>query len=45
MRQPEGGLVFAGSDLADSWSGYVDGAIQSGLRAARQVKALLRSSS
>ena len=42
MREPEGGLVFAGSDLADGWSGYVDGAIESGLRAARQVQALLR---
>jgi monoamine oxidase len=41
MRAPEGGLVFAGSDLADGWSGFVDGAIESGLRAARQVQALL----
>ena len=44
MRQPEAGLVFAGSDLADGWSGYVDGAIESGLRAARQVQTLLRPS-
>ena len=44
MREPEGGVVFAGSDLADGWSGYVDGAIESGLRAARQVQALLRPS-
>jgi monoamine oxidase len=42
MREPERGLVFAGSDFADGWSGYVDGAIESGLRAARQVQALLR---
>jgi pseudooxynicotine oxidase len=42
MRGPEGGLVFAGSDLADGWSGFVDGAIESGLRAAHQVRALLR---
>ena len=41
MREPESGLVFAGSDLADGWSGFVDGAIESGLRAARQVQALL----
>ena len=34
MRGPEHGLVFAGSDLADGWSGFVDGAIESGLRAA-----------
>jgi pseudooxynicotine oxidase len=44
MRQPEAGLVFAGSDLADGWSGYVDGAIESGMRAARQVQTLLRPS-
>jgi monoamine oxidase len=44
MREPESGLVFAGSDFADGWSGYVDGAIESGLRAARQVQALLRPS-
>jgi monoamine oxidase len=43
MREPEGGVVFAGSDLADGWSGYVDGAIESGLRAAHQVRSLLRS--
>ncbi len=42
MRQPESGLVFAGSDLADGWSGFIDGAIESGLRAARQVQSLLR---
>ena len=42
MRGPESGLVFAGSDLADGWSGFVDGAIESGLRAATQVQALLR---
>ena len=35
MREPESRLVFAGSDLADGWSGFVDGAIESGLRAAR----------
>jgi monoamine oxidase len=40
MRSPEGRVVFAGSDLADGWSGFVDGAIESGLRAARDVRAL-----
>ena len=43
MRVPEGGLVFAGSDLADGWSGFVDGAIESGLRASLQVQSLLRA--
>jgi monoamine oxidase len=45
MRTPEQGLVFGGSDLADGWSGFVDGAIESGLRAAHQVQALLRPAS
>lgn len=44
MRAPEGGLVFAGSDLADGWSGFIDGAIESGLRAAGQVRSLLANS-
>jgi monoamine oxidase len=44
MRAPERRLVFAGSDLADGWSGYVDGAIESGLRAALQVQTLLKPS-
>jgi monoamine oxidase len=33
MRRAEPGLVFAGSDLADGWAGFIDGAIESGLRA------------
>jgi monoamine oxidase len=33
MRRAEPGLLFAGSDLADGWAGFIDGAIESGLRA------------
>jgi monoamine oxidase len=33
MRRPEGNLLLAGSDLANGWSGFIDGAIESGLRA------------
>jgi len=33
MQRPEGRLRLAGSDLADGWSGFIDGAIESGLRA------------
>jgi monoamine oxidase len=33
MRRPEGRIVLAGSDLANGWSGFIDGAIESGLRA------------
>jgi monoamine oxidase len=41
MRAPEGRVVFAGSDVADGWRGFIDGAIESGLRAARTVRSLL----
>ncbi len=33
MRRPEGRLVLAGSDLANGWAGFIDGAIESGIRA------------
>jgi pseudooxynicotine oxidase len=33
MRRPEGNVILAGSDLADGWAGFIDGAIESGLRA------------
>jgi monoamine oxidase len=33
LRRPEPRLVLAGSDLANGWSGFIDGAIESGLRA------------
>jgi monoamine oxidase len=33
MRKPEGPLIFAGSDFANGWAGFMDGAIESGLRA------------
>lgn len=34
----EGRLHFAGSDIADGWRGFMDGAIESGLRVANIVK-------
>jgi pseudooxynicotine dehydrogenase len=34
MQAPEGLVFLAGSDLANGWSGFIDGAIESGLRAA-----------
>jgi monoamine oxidase len=37
MQRPEGTVVLAGSDLANGWSGFMDGAIESGLRATAQV--------
>jgi monoamine oxidase len=33
MREPEGRVMLAGSDLAEGWAGFIDGAIESGLRA------------
>jgi monoamine oxidase len=41
FREPIGTLVFAGSDYADGWAGFMDGAIESGGRAARVVEQLL----
>ena len=33
MQRPEGGVLLAGSDLANGWAGFIDGAIESGIRA------------
>jgi len=33
LRRPEGPVILAGSDLANGWSGFIDGAIESGLGA------------
>jgi monoamine oxidase len=33
MQRPEGSVLIAGSDFADGWAGFMDGAIESGLRA------------
>jgi monoamine oxidase len=40
MQRPEGRLLLAGSDLADGWSGFIDGAIESGMRAGARAAAL-----
>jgi monoamine oxidase len=37
MRRPEGRVVLAGSDLANGWAGFMDGAIESGLTSAREA--------
>jgi pseudooxynicotine oxidase len=42
MRRAEPGLLFAGSDLADGWAGFIDGAIESGLRAGAAATRLSR---
>ncbi|XP_035264257.1 amine oxidase [flavin-containing]-like [Anguilla anguilla] len=37
LREPVGRLFFAGTETATKWSGYMDGAVQAGERAAREV--------
>jgi pseudooxynicotine oxidase len=40
MRRLDGRVVLAGSDLADGWAGFIDGAIESGLRAGARATAI-----
>lgn len=40
MQRPEDRLLLAGSDLADGWAGFIDGALESGIRAGRWAAAL-----
>jgi monoamine oxidase len=37
MYKPEGRIHFAGTETAAEWNGYIEGAIRSGYRAAREV--------
>jgi monoamine oxidase len=41
FARPEGRVAFAGADIARLWSSFIDGAIESGLRAGRDVRELL----
>jgi len=43
LRQPVGPLHWAGAETATVWSGYMEGAVRSGERAAAEVAAALRS--
>ncbi len=45
LQRPHGAVHFAGSDLANGWAGYIDGAVESGLHAARAVLTDLRDPS
>jgi monoamine oxidase len=42
MQRPDGRVVLAGSDLANGWAGFIDGAIESGLRAGPRAAELSR---
>jgi monoamine oxidase len=37
LRPPIGRLHWAGTETADVWNGYMDGAVRSGQRAASEV--------
>jgi monoamine oxidase len=41
LQRPHGSVVFAGSETADGWNGYIDGAIETGFRAASEVRQIL----
>ena len=41
LRTPVGPLHWAGTETATEWAGYMDGAIESGQRAAAEVLAEL----
>lgn len=42
LRAPVGPIFWAGTETADEWTGFLDGAVRSGHRAAREVSAFLR---
>ena len=42
LTRPHGRIVFAGEHTSLRWQGYMNGAVESGLRAAEEVRALLR---
>jgi monoamine oxidase len=41
LERREGRIAFAGSDIARGWGSYMDGAIETGLRAGRDIEAIL----
>lgn len=38
LREPSGLIHWAGTETATEWQGYLDGALQAGIRAAREVR-------
>lgn len=45
LARPHGRVVFAGEHTSHRWQGYMNGAVESGWRAAAEVEALFRQSS
>ena len=41
MQAPHGRILFAGSDIANGWGGFIDGAMGSGMEAACTAASLL----
>lgn len=41
LRRPVNGIFWAGTETADRWTGFLDGAVRSGQRAAAEVDAYL----
>jgi monoamine oxidase len=41
LREPANGIFWAGTETADQWTGFLDGAVRSGQRAAAEVDAYL----
>jgi monoamine oxidase len=44
LRKPVGPIHWAGTETADEWTGFLDGAVRSGRRAAAEVAELLANS-
>ncbi|MGY4691454.1 flavin monoamine oxidase family protein [Salibacterium sp. K-3] len=44
LQRPEDGLFLAGSDYADGWAGFMDGAIESGFKVSNKVHSYLKDS-
>lgn len=44
LQRPDGRVFLAGADYATGWGGFIDGAIESGLTAARRIRELLAHS-
>jgi monoamine oxidase len=42
LSRPAGRVVFAGEHTSQSWQGYMNGAIESGKRAAAEIRAMVR---
>jgi pseudooxynicotine dehydrogenase len=42
MQEPENRVILAGADIANGWAGFMDGAIESGLRAGKLAAEISR---